>query len=216
MRRLAAIERINHRLHNRNRSVISASIRPRLKKMRRWNVPLRILPGLVHVRAKVRSHLRLFKCCRKIQISRRIINRIGIQNHQPVYFARIQIRNQRLQLRSLIRRKSAQTRRIGNRLAGVAQHFIDDERVIGNRRILIQSRNHHALAWVRFQVLGQRGEKLLLLIGPCDRWNRKDLNANGLGQLRRERRNLARSQSKPMFSLQSSRCRRALNRIQPV
>ena len=55
VRRLSAIERINHRLHNRNRSVISARIRPRLQEMRRRNVPVRILPRLVHMRAEMRS-----------------------------------------------------------------------------------------------------------------------------------------------------------------
>ena len=44
------------------------------------------------------SHLRLVEGRRKLQIGRRVVNRIGIQNHQPIHFARIEIGNKRFEI----------------------------------------------------------------------------------------------------------------------
>ena len=53
-----------------------------------------------------------------------------------------------------------------NRLAHIAERIVDGQRQRCNRRILIQPRKHSALAGVGLQILRQRGEKLLLLVGP--------------------------------------------------
>ena len=67
MRRLAAIERIDHRLHNRNRAVVGPHIRPRLEIMRRGNVPVRLLARLVDMRAQMRDDLALLKASAKFR-----------------------------------------------------------------------------------------------------------------------------------------------------
>ena len=52
---LAAIERIDHWLHDRDRAVVSARIGPRLEIVRGWDVPVRDLAGLVLVGAEMRD-----------------------------------------------------------------------------------------------------------------------------------------------------------------
>ena len=46
-----------------------------------------------------------------------------------------------------------------DRLAHVAQRVVDGQRQRRHRRILIKPRNHHALARMRLQILGQRGQE---------------------------------------------------------
>ena len=53
MRRASAIQRIDHRLHDGNRAVVSARVGPGFEIVRGGNVPMRLLPRFVVVRTKV-------------------------------------------------------------------------------------------------------------------------------------------------------------------
>ena len=75
--------------------------------MRRRNMPVRNLARLVKVRAKVRHNLCLVKGIEKTKIGGSGVDGVGIQNHQPIHLARIQIPNQRLQIANLIGRYRA-------------------------------------------------------------------------------------------------------------
>ena len=169
------------------------------------------------MRAQVRNQLRLAKRICKVQIGRRRIYRIGIQNHQPIHFARIQVRHQRFEIANLIAwYRIHRLRRYRHRLAHIAQRVINCQRQLRNRLVLVEPCNHRALAGVRLQVLRQRSKKLLLRIGPRIRRRIHARHAHSLRQLRRKRRNLARPQPQPMLGLQARCGRRTLYRIQPV
>ena len=53
MRGAATVERVDHRLDNRNRPVVGASVGPAFEVVRGVDVPLCLLRGLVVVRAEV-------------------------------------------------------------------------------------------------------------------------------------------------------------------
>ena len=68
---------------------------------------MRNLPRLVHMRAELRDDLCLVQGRGKLEIPRSGVDGVGIQNHQPIHLARIQVRNQRLQVTDLIARHRA-------------------------------------------------------------------------------------------------------------
>ena len=55
--------------------------------MCRGNVPIGLVTRLVIMGPKVRNHLGLAERIAKVQVRRSRIDRIGIQNHQPVHLA---------------------------------------------------------------------------------------------------------------------------------
>jgi hypothetical protein len=88
-----------------------------------------------------------------------------------------------------------------NRLAHIAQRAVDGQRQRRTDSILIEPRNHRALAGVSLQVLRQRGRNFFCS-SVQHRPELQRQHAHSLGQLRRKRRNLARPQSQPMLGLQ--------------
>ena len=111
----------------------------------------------------------LLNADRKLKIGGRRVDRVRVQDHQPLHLARIQVGHQRLHVA-----------RSGRWAAGSAARE-DTETVLPTLpsaeliaaasavtdAILIKARNHRALARAGLQVLGQCGKKLLLLAGPC-------------------------------------------------
>ncbi len=73
--------------------------------MRGGNVPVRYLPSLVDVRTKVGDCLRLLESRCKFEVGRRGIDRIGIQNYQPIHLAGVEIRNQCFHVGNLVTRE---------------------------------------------------------------------------------------------------------------
>jgi hypothetical protein len=55
--------------------------------------------------------LALLKAVGKIQIGGRVVDGIGIENHQPIHLARVEIGNQRLEIAKLI--AGQRNRRLG-------------------------------------------------------------------------------------------------------
>ena len=216
MRCLAAIERLNQRLHNRHRAVIRPRVRPRLQRVRRRNVPVRFVSSLVVMRTQMCNYLCLIERCRKLQIRGSRVDGVGVQNHQPIHLARVEISHQRLQVANLIAGQRVQRVANNHRLAHVAQCGIDGQSQLSHRWILVDAGNHRALARVRLQVLREGRKKLLLLIGPAVIRSLRAGRAHRYGKRRGKRRNLARAQSQPMFGLHAGRRRRALHRVQPV
>ena len=219
VRCLSAVERIDQRLHDGNRSVVGARIGPGLKRVRGGNVPVGDRARLVHVRTEMGDDLCLVEGRGELEIGWHRVDGVGIQNHKPIHLPGIQIGNQRLNIAKLIARQRKRGLAGDDRsLAGVAQRGVDRPGHGFNRPILIEPWNHDALARVSLQVLGQRSDKLLLFIGPVvargvnGNWRA----AHRLRQLRRKRRDFAGAQAQPMLRLQPSRRRRGLDRIKPV
>ena len=75
--------------------------------MSRRNMPVRNLPCFIQMRAKMRYYISLVKGLGEVQVGRRGIDRIGIENHQPIHLAHIQVRDQRPQVSKLIRGRPA-------------------------------------------------------------------------------------------------------------
>ena len=180
-------------------------------------MPVRNLSCLVYVRTEMDDSLSLVEGRGKFKIGGSVIDWIGIENHQPIHLTRVQIGNQRLQITTLIGwQRVRRLRRDKHRLAHIAQSDVDSSSQLCNRPVLIQPRHHHALSRVSLQILGQRGKKLLLLVGPRVRRSLDARHSNSLREFRSKGRNLARPQPQPVFGLQSG-CRRcALNRVQPI
>ena len=59
--------------------------------MRGGNMPVRELPGLVQVQAEMGDNLGFVEGRGEIQIGGSVVDGIGVQNHQPIHLARIQI-----------------------------------------------------------------------------------------------------------------------------
>ena len=178
---------------------------------------MRNLAGLVQMRSQMRHHLGFVESRCELQIRRRGIDRIGVQNHQPIHLAGIHIRNQRLEVGNLIaRQRNCGLMRDKNRLTHIAQRRVDRQCQDLDRRILIEPRNHSALTGVGLQILRKGGEELLLLVCPVVARSFSAIRTHSFRQLRRKRRNLARPQSQTMLGLESRRGRRGLDGIEPV
>ena len=59
---------------------------------------MRLIACLVVVRAQMRHDLRFVECGREIQIGGRVVDRIRVQDDQPIHFARIEIGHQLLKI----------------------------------------------------------------------------------------------------------------------
>ena len=96
MRRVPAVHRIDHRLHDAHRAVIGPRIRPHLEIVRVVDVPVRLLARFVQVRAQMHNRPNLIQRALEIQIRRRRIDGVRVQDHQPVHLAGVHVRDQRL------------------------------------------------------------------------------------------------------------------------
>ena len=50
------------------------------------------------MRAQMRDDIGLVEGVGKVQIGGRVVDRVGVENHQPIHLARIQIGDQRLEI----------------------------------------------------------------------------------------------------------------------
>ncbi len=185
--------------------------------MRAVDVPVADRARLIGVEAQVRDRLGPAHSARKVQIGRSIVDRIRIENDQPVDFAGVQIGDQLLQIVHLHRWHRMHGLGIDHRFADIAKRLIDGMRghVNGGRGLL--AGDHDTLAGVRLQILHRGIQKRRLL--------RRPLHGAGASGSRRTHRlcqrsrkgiDLAGAQRQPMIGLKSSGGRRAFYRIQPV
>ena len=104
VRRLAAVERRDQRLHDAHRAVVGAHVAPRFEEVRFRNVPVTERRGLVLVETEVRAHGDLLQRLVELQIDRRRVDRIAAEDEQELDRAGVHLADQLAQRRALIDR----------------------------------------------------------------------------------------------------------------
>ncbi len=217
VRALATIERIDHRLHDRDCTVIGAGIGPRLEIMRSGDMPMREMAGLVVVRAEMRNDLRFGKGVGEAEVFGSGINRVGIQDDEPVNLAGIEVGDEFLEVTVLIAGQGDRgIGRDGDGFADVTECLIDVERKSGDRFILIKTGNDSALAVASLEVLREGGEKLLLICGPVVLRSGCAGCADGSGERGGKCWNFAGAEAEAMLGFHARCRRRALDGVEPV
>src|ERR1017187_890257 len=126
--------------------------------MRGGNVPVGDLAGFVYMRAEVGDDVGLAECVGKVQVGGGRVDRIGVEDYEPVDLAGVEIGDERLEVGKLVARQRIHgLGRDGDRFAHIAECVVDGQRELRDRLILIEARNHGGLAGVCFQVLCEGG-----------------------------------------------------------
>src|SRR3989440_4943164 len=94
MRRAAAVERRDQRLHDRDGAVVRARIAPRFEKMRLRNMPMTQRRRLIVVLTEVNAKLHLVHRIGELEVGRRRVDRIAAEDDQDVDLAAVHVADQ--------------------------------------------------------------------------------------------------------------------------
>ncbi len=146
VRALPAIKRLDQRLNNTDRPVVSARIAPRLKIMRLGNMPLAKFSGLVSMRAQkyFQTDGARFQRRGEFKFSRRVVCRIAAENQQQVDFSGAHVLDERMQRLVATYRICIDWLGIENRPADVADRLINGVRESVNSGWLMIANDHNA------------------------------------------------------------------------
>ncbi len=128
MSRLAAVQRVDHGLDHGGGSVVGAGIGPVLEKMRSVDMPFRNHRGFIEVGTEMGSMLHAAHGLVKMQVHRRAVYRVGIQDHQPVDLTGLHVVHQADDVLPLDGRHRIDGLGVNHRFADVAQSLIDGDR----------------------------------------------------------------------------------------
>ena len=214
VRRLAAVQRVDHGLDHGGRAVIGAGVRPAFQIVGAVDVPFRNHPGFIQMGAEVRRRLDLAQGLFKMQVHRRGVDRVGIQDDQPFDLAGLHVVDQRDDILALDRRHGIYGLGVNHRLADIAQRLVDGDGGQMHRRRLLLAGNDHAFAGVGLQVRGYGGEELAR--GAGGRLRTGPTRSDGGRQGRGKRSDIAGLERQPVLGLEAGGAGRALDRVQPV
>ncbi len=116
----AVMQRLDHRLHDRDRAFVGARITPGFKVVRFRNMPVDMIASLVVSERKLDVGLHFIHRLHKIEIGGRIVNRIAADNHQHVNFSGVHVSNQIADGLSVLDRINFNGINVRNGLAGIA------------------------------------------------------------------------------------------------
>ena len=91
VRGLTRVERRDQRLHDGDRAIVRPAIAPRLQVMRRGQMPVAKLAGLVLLQAQVDAQRGLLQAVPEPQLDGRVVRGIAAQDQQQIHRAGIQI-----------------------------------------------------------------------------------------------------------------------------
>ena len=214
MRRLAAIQRVDHGLHYGRRPVIGPGVGPAFQIVRAVDMPFRNHSGLVQMRAEVRGRLHVRNGLFKMQVHRRGVDRVGIQDQQPVNLTCAYVIHQGDDVLPLDGRHGIYGFGVNHRLADVAQRLVDGNRRQMHLGRLLLTGDDHALARAGLQISRYGGEKLAR--GAGGRLRARPTRSNCCRQRRSERSHLAGLQGQTVLGLEAGRAGSAFDGVQPV
>ena len=116
VRRLAAVERRDERLNDRDGAVVGPHVAPHLEVVRLGDVPLALLGGLVFVQTDVGAQPHLGERVAELQIGRRRVDGVAAEDQQEVDGAGVHLADELAQRRELIARTRFRRLRVGHRL----------------------------------------------------------------------------------------------------
>ena len=102
VRAVAAVQRRDHRLDDRDSAVIATGIRPALEVVRLVDVPLANSAGFVDVHAKVNRVRHFGKGARELEVRGRGVQRVDAEHDQPLHLAGVDVGDERLQVIDLL------------------------------------------------------------------------------------------------------------------
>ena len=214
VRRLTAVQRRDERLDDRHGAIVGPDVAPGFQEVRLGYVPLAHLRGLVFIQADMRADRHLGERGGELQIGRRGVDRIAAQNQQGVHGTGVHVRDERTQIRELVRRARFDGLGIRDRLAHVAQRGVHGVRQGMHRRRRAVARDHDAAALGRLQVGDERRHERRGRFGQ--RGGGGASHTHLRGHRARERIELGRSEWKPMIGARAADGRRAFNGVEPV
>ena len=214
MRRLAAIERGDHGLNDGRGAVVGAGVRPAFEVMGPINVPPGLDPGFIQVGGEMDGEFHAGKSLIEVQIDRRGVNRVAVENHQGVDLTRLHVIHQADDFFALDRWHGVDGLGVDDRFAYVAERLIDgDSRQMNSRRLLL-ARNDHALATVGLEVGRNHGKEFPRGPGKC-RCSRT-AGSQGGGEGGGEGGNFTGLERHAMLGLKAGGRRCALHGVEPI
>ena len=118
VRRLAAVERLDQRLHDRHGPVDGARVAPGLEKVRARDMPVAQRRGLVEEQARVDHQADLAHRVGEVEIGRRAVRRVRLaDDHQHLHAAGVDVRHQLRERGVLFRRHDLRRRQVRHRCA---------------------------------------------------------------------------------------------------
>ena len=214
VRRFAAVEGVDHGLDHGRRAVIGAGIGPALQVVGAVDMPFRNHRGFIEVGTEVGGYLHLAERLLKMQVHGGVVNRVAIQDQQPLDFARIHVVDQADDVLPLDGRHGIHGLGVDHGFADVAQRLVDGDRGQVHGRSLLLAGNHHALAGIGLQIRRQSREE-----GACGARRRLGTGATGAdGRCERSSKgsHVTGFERQPMFGLEASGAGRALDGVEPV
>ena len=122
--------------------------------MRSVDVPFGNHRGFIEVGTEMGSMLHVAHGLFKMQVHRRGVYRVGIQDHQPVDLTRLHVVHQADDVLSLDRRHRIYGLGVNHRLADVPQRLVDGNRGQVHCRCLLLAGDDDAFAGVCLQISG--------------------------------------------------------------
>src|SRR5579875_3475673 len=165
--RMRTVKRSNQRLNDADGSIQRARIAPVFKEVRFGDVPMRLERSLVEMQARADRRFDLFEPGSKREIRRRIKYRIAAENQQHIHFAGVHVLAKLLQRCDLIDGLRLNRIGINHRLPDVAERRVDGMTKRMYAWALLDTRNHHAGAFVRSQIGCDRRSPRRV----CARWS---------------------------------------------
>src|SRR6185437_12129635 len=150
---MAAVERVDHGLNDGNGAVIGTAIGPGFEIMHPVDVPMGFKAGFVAVIAKVNYRSDFVEGGGELQVGGRVVDRVGVEDDQPVHFARVHVGYQRLEVIVLNGRHGVDCVGVDHGLAHVAERVVDGNGSQVDAGRLLLTGNDDALAGVGLQIL---------------------------------------------------------------
>ena len=156
------VERRNQRLNQAGRSVDGACIAPLLQIMRGIDMPMAELARFILIEAVPHPQWNLVHRVGEVQVLRRVVNRIGADDHQQIDIAAVHVIDQFFQSGHLIHWLGFDGIGVDDCVADRSQRLIHGMSQRMNRRRLVLAGNDHGRAMMRFQVCDDVVDELLL------------------------------------------------------
>src|ERR1700751_5876314 len=124
---MATVERIDHWLNDGDGPVISSSISPGFKIVNAIDVPKRLHSSFIAMRAEMDDCSNFVESVREVEVGGRGVDRIGVENDQPVHLAAVHVGDERFEFVTLNRGHGVDGFGVDDGLADVAERTIDGD-----------------------------------------------------------------------------------------
>ena len=214
VRRPAVVQRLDERLHDRDRPVERPRVPPGLERVRLGDVPLAVLGGLVLLQTETEAQRDLEQRLPEAEIGRRVEDRIATEDCQEVDAPAPHVVDKIPDRRDLVDRLDLRGSGMQHGGAGVSEPVVDQvrERVDRGRRLI--PRDHQTAAGVPFQIGGGGRDQAGLVVRERLLRSGSLHHTRFRGQRHRQERHAGRPDREPVVRQSTGGGRDALDRVE--